>query len=172
MIELGLFFIAIFLVFGLTGMVKESEDDKEHLDNGRKRSLTKHLQEQNRKKNRFYIEHIAKQFERKGYLVYVRHNGDFNAKGIDLIANKFDETCLIKCDSSSEKSPYVLDKKHLKVFMINCDYFLKANPGYLTPVVKKILITSESILDRNAEKFLDDYGPKIEHLQIPYIAPR
>lgn len=168
MIEIGLIFLAVFLVFVLAGLAKESEPGSQSaVPDTRKegyRNIKNHPEY-----TKAYRLQLCRYFESQGYLIeYSGEGSRFQAKGIDIIATKFHETVLIKCENQREKDPYRIEKRSLKRFMVDCDYFLKSEPSFRNERIRKIIITPENILDSSARKFVQEYARNIEHLLIPF----
>lgn len=168
MIEIGLIFLAIFLVFILAGLAKDTEPGKASFREEHKKQGYKHLKNSSELKER-YRRQLCRYFESQGYLIeYGEEKKSTRPKGIDIIATKFNETIMVKCENQKEKDPYRIDKNALKRFMVECDYCAKSFPEYRNERIRKVLITPENILDPTAQKFSEEYSKNIEYLLIPF----
>lgn len=168
MIEIGLIFLAIFLVFILAGLAKDTEPGKASLREEYKKQGYKHLKNSSELKER-YRRQLCRFYESQGYLIeYGDGKKSIRPKGIDIIATKFNETLLVKCENQREKDPYRIDKNALKRFMVECDYCVKHYPEYKNERIRKILVTPENILDQGAQKFAEEYSKNIEYQLMPF----
>ena len=99
---------------------------------------------------------IGQRLEKKGYKV--NYNGEVKGKkddGIDLIAYMANITLLVQCKNWKADGRKI-KHNHLKEFLGNCEIYLGKNNQKKENKIIRVFCTSNYILDKSAEKFIEE----------------
>ncbi len=136
-----IFFIIIIIIIAV---IKDTKKQKK---------LTyKEKLEKGRKFERF----IGKRLEKKGYKV--NYNGEIKGKkddGIDLVAYMENITLLVQCKNWKANGRKI-KHNNIKEFLGNCEIYLSKNSKQKESKIVKVFCTSKYILDKSAEKFIEE----------------
>lgn len=110
--------------------------------------------------------HVSDYYQSQGYEVINNFEKGRYDEGIGIILIKDDELQLIQCKNWEIHS---IRHNEIKEFLGNCYLFLYKNIEYRKYTkVKRIYVTSQSILDTSAKLLIKNYYPFVEYLKIPY----
>jgi len=124
------------------------------------------------KKGKIYEKFISKYYKSLGYKV-VEHGKIMGKKdqGIDIIAQKRDETVLIQCKNFHPNTLWKIKQKDIKAFRMDCLDFIAENPHYKSKSIKALFILSNDVIDYGAKAYIKEKkakGKKIDYEIIPY----
>ncbi len=111
---------------------------------------------------------IGKRLEKKGYKV--DYNGERKGKkddGIDLVAYMRNITLLVQCKNWKADGRKI-KHNHLKEFLGNCEVYIEKNNQNKENKIVKVFCTSNYILDKSAEKFIEENKKIIRHEVIEF----
>lgn len=109
-----------------------------------------------KEKGKEYEEFIANYFKLDGYEINL--NGIKKGKkdkGIDIICNKEEELILIQCKNWKANTKFKIGHEKLKAFVGACTEYINENKLFEKNIKLKF-ITSNFILDKSGEKFLEE----------------
>ena len=126
------------------------------------------------KKGKVYEKFISKHYRSLGYHV-IEHGKIMGKKdqGIDIIAQKRDETILIQCKNFHKNTTWKIKQKDIKAFRMDCIDFIGENPQYKSGNIKALFILSNDVIDYSAKVYIEEKrrsGKNIAYQIIPMRA--